>query len=268
MGKKHIVTVVIKHTMLVEGETPEESLANARIEDFEGDIMQNGSNVYYFSPSGESGRVNAKELLSNIKVGETIRLEDGETCFQHVFNTVVSEEIKGDIRSEKVGPDVYTFWKIETPYGMFEIVSNASAGEILTVTKLKAAHLPQETLCISGPLSVGDAVLSSPDSDYPLLYGFVTDIRPVGSCDRDTDNETDDIYVEFSIDDLSDERIICLNKHFARLYGEEYKERTPICADSVIMAPNELKRVALSVEEFDEMCESVEKARALFNAAD
>jgi len=118
----------------------------------------------------------------------------------------------------------------------------------------KKQGTPQETTCINGPLSVGDAVLSSPDSDYSLLYGFVTDIQPIGN----TSNKTDDIYVDFSssVDNFTDERA-------AALCGGEYEPGF----DSVIMSPSELKRVALSVEEFDEMCESVENARALFNAA-
>jgi len=109
--------------------------------------------------------------------------------------------------------------------------------------------------CINGYISVGDIVLSTVDDDYPCLVGRVFCIEPVGSPDRATENETDDVYVDFE-GDYSDERIREIEKTFSGFF-DEAKTIDDIDLDSVIMSPDCLIRITgIDDEKLDWICES------------
>jgi hypothetical protein len=96
-----------------------------------------------------------------------------------------------------------------------------------------------EVKVINGMLRSGDLVLSIPGCDYGCLVGTVTDIKPLGSSDRETNNETDDIYIDFSGSDYSAKRQAEIEKHFSEIYDESRSfEELPL--DMVIMPPDAL----------------------------
>jgi hypothetical protein len=91
------------------------------------------------------------------------------------------------------------------------------------------------------------------------LVGRVIYIVPLGSPNRETDNETDDVHVNF-IFDYSHDRLLEIEALFADLYGEEkIYEDCPL--DDVIMAPNYLLRITgIDEERLNELLESERNA--------
>lgn len=87
--------------------------------------------------------------------------------------------------------------------------------------------------------AVGDRIIAT-DSDYAGLKGYITEIRT--GADKDTENETDDIYCCFDFPE-KEEDIRLLEEHFSELFGEE-KTRNDIAIDLVIMAPDEIRKLA------------------------
>lgn len=80
---------------------------------------------------------------------------------------------------------------------------------------------------------IGQEVIATNVSGYNGLLGIITEIRDCP--DKDTGNETPDIYCTFEYSELSCE-ISRLEKLFSDLYGEP-KEIGEIGLDEVIMAP-------------------------------
>lgn len=87
--------------------------------------------------------------------------------------------------------------------------------------------------------AVGDRIIAT-DSDYAGLKGYITEIRT--GADKDTENETDDIYCCFDFPE-KEEEIRLLEEHFSDLFSEE-KTRDDIAVDLVIMAPDEIRKLA------------------------
>lgn len=99
-----------------------------------------------------------------------------------------------------------------------------------------------ESITVDGvTFAVGDRIIAT-DSDYAGLKGCITEIRT--GADKDTENETDDIYCCFDFPE-SEEEIRLLEEHFSDLFGEE-KTRDDIAIDLVIMAPDEIRRLAVN----------------------
>ena len=91
----------------------------------------------------------------------------------------------------------------------------------------------------AGMIAIGDRIIAT-DSDYAGLKGRITEIRT--GTDKETENETDDVYCCFACPN-SKEEIKLLEEHFSALYGEE-KHMEDLCLDCVIMAPEEVRRIA------------------------
>lgn len=85
--------------------------------------------------------------------------------------------------------------------------------------------------------AVGMTVFCNSSSDYEGLYGRITEIR-TGE-DRETDNETPDIYCEFDVPVLPNE-VRNLEKRFTELYRHPMTIED-ITLDMVIMAPEMLE---------------------------
>lgn len=83
--------------------------------------------------------------------------------------------------------------------------------------------------------SVGDSVRCI-SSDYAGLTGIITEIRVT---DKETENETPDIYCEFDIPDNPGVREE-LERSFSEAYGEP-KRLEDLPLDLVIMAPEMLE---------------------------
>jgi len=104
---------------------------------------------------------------------------------------------------------------------------------------MQLVYTGAQTLCINGPLKVGDLVLSTVDDGaLPCLPGRVTAIDMLGSKDHGTDNETDDVHVDFT-GDYGERRKREIVEVYADLYGYErpYEE---VGEDDLIMDPASL----------------------------
>jgi len=100
----------------------------------------------------------------------------------------------------------------------------------------------KEVKAMNGVLRPGDLVISMPSDEYGCLVGTVTEIKPLGSNDRETDNETDDVYVDFSSQNYSNKRQMEIERQFAELYGG-HRPIEDLPLDMVIMAPNTLIKI-------------------------
>lgn len=98
------------------------------------------------------------------------------------------------------------------------------------------------TKCLNGELQIGDTVVSLPCEEYGGLIGVVTDIKPLGSPDRDTENETDDVYVDFE-NEYSSYRVEEILDDLRGLYDDPEKEWDDCALDMVIMSPDVLLKI-------------------------
>jgi len=101
------------------------------------------------------------------------------------------------------------------------------------------------TICINGKLCVGDLVISTPDDDYACLIGTVLAINPVGTPEHDaeTENETDDIHVNFMAMEYPRRRMKEIAAMFSDLYVEK-KDFWECPIDDTIMSPECLIRIS------------------------
>jgi len=91
---------------------------------------------------------------------------------------------------------------------------------------------------------IGQEIIGTDASEYKGLFGSISEIRT--DADKDTENETPDIYCDFEPPVLPDE-IKELEEHFSELYCEP-KTLEEICLDSVIMAPEMIELVVADDE--------------------
>ena len=92
--------------------------------------------------------------------------------------------------------------------------------------------------CTDGKeFKIGGSVFANDESEYMGLYGTVTEIRT--DEDRETENDTPDIYCEFSAPD-SLAMMAEMEIRFSELYGED-KDMDEISLDCVIMSPEMLE---------------------------
>ena len=80
---------------------------------------------------------------------------------------------------------------------------------------------------------VGGPIIANETSDYAGLFGNILEIRTED--DRETDNDTPDIYCAFDPPVLSTNRL-ALEQTFSQLYHEQ-KHIEDLCLDMVIMGP-------------------------------
>lgn len=92
--------------------------------------------------------------------------------------------------------------------------------------------------------TIGGKVCANDASEYEGLYGVITEIRD--GDDRETENDTPDIYCQFMLPVLPDD-IKALEARFSELYRTE-KHLNELGLDMVIMAP-EMLRVLEPVED-------------------
>ena len=109
---------------------------------------------------------------------------------------------------------------------------------------------PITTKCVNGALQAGDLVISTPDDEYGCLIGRVTQINLLGTPEHDeeTDNDADDIHVNFCEFDYPKKRIKEIEAVFTELYGEK-KSFDDCLLDDAIMAPDGLIRITGIKEE-------------------
>ena len=120
------------------------------------------------------------------------------------------------------------------------------------------------TECINGELRPGDLVLSTTEDDYGCLIGRVIEIHPLGTPEHDaeTENDTDDVHVNFLVEDYPDHRKDEIAAIFSELYGEP-KTFDDCALDDVIMSPDTLIRITdIHPHELQHILESETNAAA------
>ena len=97
------------------------------------------------------------------------------------------------------------------------------------------------TQCLNGTLKVGDLVMNTVLDDYPIMFGKVLAINLKGSEEAmdEADNDTDNVHVEFLIDDLAENYIAEICEEFSDLYGCA-KLVEDLAIDDVIESPDVL----------------------------
>jgi len=97
--------------------------------------------------------------------------------------------------------------------------------------------MEKKTICINGELKVNNLVLSTFDDDFAYLVGSVSEIRALGSPEHETENDEDDVYVNFSEFEYFPIRIKEIERMFSDLYGyPKVFEELPL--GDVIMSPS------------------------------
>ena len=131
-----------------------------------------------------------------------------------------------------------------------------------TAKRVKAA-----AFALNGEIEVGDLVISSPYEDYACLFGQVIAIDKLGTPEHDTENETDDVHVNFAEADYSYDRTIEIGSTISALYGDD-RDFEDIALDDVIMSPESLLRLPETErDELDNILESYESASKWFENA-
>jgi hypothetical protein len=115
---------------------------------------------------------------------------------------------------------------------------------------------------INGVVQPGDWVIGAAGDEYAYLIGVVTSIEKPGTPEHGTENETDDIHVDFTAFDYPPERIAEIEGHFSELYGYA-KPYDELPLDDVIMAPEMLISIShLTHEEIEQMGNSLHDCEA------
>ena len=96
---------------------------------------------------------------------------------------------------------------------------------------------------------IGEPVYVTDESDYKGLFGIVTEIRD--GEDRDTDNDTVDIYCSLDKPVLPFDKEN-LEKHFTELYGKKMALEN-IALDLVILSPDMLMPITIADEKADKI---------------
>ena len=104
--------------------------------------------------------------------------------------------------------------------------------------------------------TVGAAVMATEASEYRGLYGTITEIRD--GADRETENDTPDIYCCFE-PPLLQEEIRELERRFTELY-QSPKKLDEITLDMVIMAPEMVRVISADPKEC-KACELIPNIR-------
>jgi len=115
-----------------------------------------------------------------------------------------------------------------------------------------------KTKAVNGDIQAGDLVISTPDDVYTGLIGRVLCINLLGSDahNEETENETDDVHVNFLEFEYSKTRKKEIEAMFTELYGVK-KVFCECPIDDAIMAPSELIRITdIDSKMLDKLLES------------
>ncbi len=123
----------------------------------------------------------------------------------------------------------------------YALMSYHTADETLSDQKALTA------ICRNGEILPGDTVLSIKDIDYSCLVGTVLYIDKAGTPDHQTDNDGDDIHVNFMVAEYSENRMLEIQDMLWDLDGRPTPPKPgvlpPLDIDDVIMAPDMLIRI-------------------------
>ena len=92
---------------------------------------------------------------------------------------------------------------------------------------------------------IGEPIAGTNESEYEGLFGSITEIRD--GRDKETDNETPDLYCSFDVPLLADD-MRKLEERFSELYGEP-KTTDDIILDEVILAPCMVEPIGKDAQE-------------------
>lgn len=94
--------------------------------------------------------------------------------------------------------------------------------------------------------TIGERIYANEQSDWEGLFGVITEIRT--DEDKETENETPDIYCSFDVPVLS-AVVKELEERFSNLYREP-KKLEDISLDEVIMAPEMIEAASGLAEKY------------------
>jgi len=115
---------------------------------------------------------------------------------------------------------------------------------------------------LNGDFEVGEWVLSLPNNAYGCLVGQITAIDKLGTPEHGTENEADDIHIDFFEVEYSYGRVLEIEDAFCTLYRDA-KCFDDLPLDDVIMAPAMLIRLpGAEFDELDDILSSYEAAKA------
>jgi|GEM_PF-2983036 len=136
------------------------------------------------------------------------------------------------------GRDIYDS---ENPYGPYTCLK--CGAEYDDLNELRYVDVKErKTICKNGELGVGDLVLSTNEDDYAYIVGVVTEIHHHGTPEHETDNDEDDVFVNFTVKEYSSARIEEIEAMFSKLYREPKKyDELPL--DEAIMGSSTLIRI-------------------------
>lgn len=115
--------------------------------------------------------------------------------------------------------------------------------------------------CVAGKIfAVGGRVMANKESEYEGLFGTITEIR--SGADRETENDTPDIYCDFE-PPASEEMLRELEARFSGLYGE-IKTIDDISLDCVIMSPDMLEPLDTPLGKQEDIRKDMDAAADIF----
>jgi hypothetical protein len=128
-----------------------------------------------------------------------------------------------------------------------EVIETVEAAPPVNIFVPQDYGSPRQTeasaIARGGKLYVGDWVVVHPEEDYGCLIGQVTAIDKLGTEEHDTDNETDDVHVEFidyGYSEKDEARILA----GLRTMRPDLTTLEEFALDDVIMAPESLITLA------------------------
>jgi hypothetical protein len=184
---------------------------------------------------------------------EKVFKEDILMCFEY-DDDMSDKEIAALLALEFPLDELYRNW-LDTDVSHMDDLRDTISGFVVREIERQTVQ------AVNGRVGVGDYVISIPDDDYGCLIGQVTAIDRLGTPEHDTENETDDVHVDFTLVEYSEQRIAEIEKDFSSLYSEpKIYDELPL--DDVIMAPEML----ISLNDVSE--KTINKLAASYDAAE
>jgi hypothetical protein len=189
---------------------------------------------------------------------EKVFKEDILMCFEYDDN-MSDKEIAALLALEFPLDELYRNW-LDTDVSHTDDLRDTISGFV--VREIERTN--PTVLTANGKVGVGDYVIVAPDEDYGCLIGQVSAIDRLGTSEHDTENNTDDVHVNFTVFSYPPWQTRDYAEHFNELFGYgEYKNFDEIPLDDVIMAPEMLISLTdISEVKINEMITDYDAAEA------
>lgn len=207
------------------------------------------------------------EGLKNKPPGEIIDASYSKVFKEEILSIVENDDIFDDdearalLALEEPLQEMYEGW-LHADSSYLDIVRDSMTERVKRIIEHPEWYAPEKAdtgmrkaAAVNGDIQRGDWVISAGNNDYKYLIGQVIEIVKLGTPEHadETDNDTDNVHVNFYAFDYPPERIAEIEAHFSELYGEP-KDIDELPLDDTIMAPDMLIRITeLGRDEIDHM---------------